>query len=116
MPAIEIAGVFVWTYLDDDGTLRVSLGFEEADPAVFGEDEDGYARNVPVQVTLSGQTVYSIDREGQTDPEIIRHNTEEQPAVIIRPGEPVHVFGDVNVITGPYGAAEKLAELDETDD
>ena len=47
--------------------------------------------------------------------DIIVHNTEEAPAVVIRPGQPIHVFGYVDVITGRYGAEEKLAELDRAE-
>lgn len=121
LPAIEVAGVLVFAYVDAAGTLRVSLDFDTADPDVFGEDTDGASLPVPVQVALSGQTVYRADRNGtewygrdaeDDDREIVRHNTEEASAVVVRPGEPIHVFGNVNVITGPHGAAEKLAELD----
>lgn len=64
LPAIEVAGVMVFAYVDATGTLRVSLDFDTADPDVFGEGDDGAALNVPVQVALSGQPVYRIDRNG----------------------------------------------------
>jgi hypothetical protein len=117
-PCLTVAGVQVYAYVQDDGTLRVSLDFDTADPDVFGEDTDGASLPVPVQVALSGQPVYRIDRDGaewygrdaeDDDREIVRHNTEEASAVVVRPGVTIHVFGDVNVITGPHGAAEKLA-------
>jgi hypothetical protein len=64
-----------------------------------------------LRVTVDTETADELDRE------IIHHNDDSgRPAVIVQTGEPIHVFGDVNVITGPHGAAEKLATLNEDDD
>jgi hypothetical protein len=63
-PCLTVAGVQVYAYVQNDGTLRVSLDFDTADPDVFGEGDDGAALNVPVQLALSGQPVYRIDRNG----------------------------------------------------
>jgi len=64
VPAIEVAGVLVSVYVDDTGTLRVSLDFDTADGNVFGINADGEPENVPVQVALGGQPVYRIDEFG----------------------------------------------------
>jgi hypothetical protein len=43
-------------------------------------------------------------------PEIVQHNTDDYPAMIAVPGQPVHVFGYVRYITDAQEAVEFLRE------
>lgn len=51
-PAIEVAGVMVFVYVDERGTLRISAHFDNADVAVWPDCE------VAVPVRVDG-----VDRE-----------------------------------------------------
>src|SRR4051812_39314873 len=100
LPAVEIAGVLVFAYLDAAGTLRVTVDTESAD------ERPEWRYSVPLRINVNSGTVFEgSDNYGEYDREIIHHNTDSTPAVIVQTGEPIHVFGDVNVITGPHGAA-----------
>lgn len=52
-PCIELAGVQVYAYLDNDGVLRVSVDLDTADERLK-DDEDC----VTVRMTVQGETVY----------------------------------------------------------
>jgi hypothetical protein len=45
--------------------------------------------------------------------EIIQHNTDDYPAVLAVPGQPVHIFGYVRYITDAEEAAKYLQEEEE---
>ncbi|MGI5213310.1 hypothetical protein [Plantactinospora sp. CA-290183] len=52
-PAIHIAGVRVFAYVDWRGTVRISAHLDEAEPWLLRRD-----RTVPVQVTVEGRIVF----------------------------------------------------------
>jgi hypothetical protein len=52
-PAIEVAGVSVFAYLDPHGTVRITAHLDEAQPWLLRRD-----RTVPVQVTIDGRVVF----------------------------------------------------------
>lgn len=58
-PSVEVAGVLVFVYVNDDGELVVSVDFDTADPAL-GDP-------VPVEVTMSGEQVWSAPGEHPHD-------------------------------------------------
>lgn len=53
LPAIRVAGVLVFVYPTEDGTLRVSIDLDESELAV-GPDE-----LTPIEVTCQGHTVWT---------------------------------------------------------
>jgi hypothetical protein len=59
-PAIEVAGVLVFTYVNEDGILCVSVDLDTPDRDVFP------AECVPLRVTVQGNTVFAADQDGTT--------------------------------------------------
>lgn len=67
LPAIEVAGVLVFTYVKD-GRLRVSVDLDTPAPQLMG-DPDGHGGGlVPITVTIQGHTVFTTDAEGHEVP------------------------------------------------
>ena len=106
-PAIEVAGAFVFAYVDEAGVLRVSVDLEDASPDVFPCD------CVPLEVTVGSTVVYQAGRDGSDEIDVDHRSAEGPPTVIHRPGEPLLVFGDVDVLTGPSAAREYLEQLED---
>ena len=106
-PAIEVAGAFVFAYVDEAGVLRVRVHLEDASPDVFPCDW------VPLQVTVGSTVVYQAGRDGSDEIDVDRRSTDGSPTVIHRTGEPLLVFGDVDVLTGPFAAREYLEQLED---
>jgi hypothetical protein len=104
-PAIEVAGAFVFAYVDEAGVLRVRVHLEDASPDVFPCDW------VPLQVTVGSTVVYQAGRDGSDEIDVDRRSTDGPPTVIHRPGEPLLVFGDVDVHTDPFAARKYLKQL-----
>lgn len=55
-PCIEIAGVLVFAYIDQDGTVRVSVHLDTTDPAVLDNGD-----LVPMRVTIEDTTVFDSE-------------------------------------------------------
>jgi len=106
-PGIEVAGAFVFAYVDEAGVLRVSVDLGDASPDVFPCD------CVPLQVTVGSTVVYQAGRDGSDEIDVDRRSTDGPPTVIHRTGEPLLVFGQVDVLTGPNGAREYLEQLED---
>ena len=106
-PGIEVAGAFVFAYVDEAGVLRVSVDLGDASPDVFPCD------CVPLQVTVGSTVVYQAGRDGSDEIDVDHRSAEGPPTVIHRPGEPLLVFGDVDVLTGPSAAREYLEQLED---
>ena len=106
-PAIEVAGAFVFAYVDETGVLRVSVHLEDASPYVFPCD------CVPLQVTVGSTVVYQAGRDGSDEIDVDFRSTDGPPTVIHRPGEPILVFGDVDVLTSPEAARAYLENCDD---
>ncbi|MFD8078995.1 hypothetical protein ACFV3E_40850 [Streptomyces sp. NPDC059718] len=53
LPALQVAGVLVFAYVDSDGrTLRVSVDLDTTHPALVRNGK------IPMHVTVQGTTVY----------------------------------------------------------
>nr|WP_030500969.1 hypothetical protein [Micromonospora purpureochromogenes] len=52
-PSIQVAGVWVFAYVDRHGTVRISAHLDETEPWLLRRD-----RTVPVQVTVQGTVVF----------------------------------------------------------
>jgi len=52
LPAVEISGVFVFVYVDDDGTLRVTVDTDTADGM------PGWDSRVPMRINVNNATVF----------------------------------------------------------
>lgn len=64
-PCVEIAGVQVYVYITDEGTLRISTHYDTANTEVFGDGP------VPTEVNIGGTIVYRIDEDGaESHPDI----------------------------------------------
>ncbi len=59
-PAIEVAGVLVFAYVDAAGTLQVSVHIDSTEPWMVRPDD-----TLPITVTLNGKTLFDDSR---TDP------------------------------------------------
>jgi hypothetical protein len=60
-PCLTVAGVQVYAYVDDDGVLTVSIDYDTADEAVFGDPSSrhGSAWKVPTRVNVGDMEVWS---------------------------------------------------------
>ncbi|GAA1978205.1 hypothetical protein [Kitasatospora viridis] len=54
LPCIEIGGAQVYAYLDDDGTLCVSVNLETAAPGLVRADD-----TVPLRITVGDREVFT---------------------------------------------------------
>lgn len=52
-PTLEVAGVLVFAYVDQQGTLQVSVDLDTADPAITSACE-----TVPMQIAVQGERVF----------------------------------------------------------
>lgn len=84
--------VNAWRDPDDDDALHVSVHAPEPVLLSVGDDD----------VTLTPGNPYLVG-------EVTTHNTDDTPTVICVPGEPIHVFGHVRIITRSHEAADYLA-------
>lgn len=84
--------VNAWRDEDDDGALHVSVHAPEPVLLSVGDDD----------VTLTPGNPYLVGK-------VTVHNTDDTPTVICVPGEPIHVFGHVRIITSSHEAADYLA-------
>ncbi|WP_280428295.1 hypothetical protein [Nocardia brasiliensis] len=55
-PCLEVAGVLVFAYVDQDGIVRVSVHLDSAEPAVI--DSGGL---VPIRIIIEDTTVYDSE-------------------------------------------------------
>jgi hypothetical protein len=53
-PALEVEGAFIFAYVDQDGTLRVSVDLDTVSDRLRDPGPDG---TVPLRVTVQGQDV-----------------------------------------------------------
>jgi len=54
-PAMRIAGVLVFGYIDPDGTLRISVDLDEAEPWLAHHPRG----TVPMQISIGGNDIYT---------------------------------------------------------
>jgi len=57
-PAVRIAGVLVFGYIDPDGTLHVSVDLDEAEPWLALQPRG----TVPIRISVGGNDVYTAPR------------------------------------------------------
>jgi hypothetical protein len=57
-PAMRIAGVLVFGYIDPDGTLRVSVDLDDAEPWLTHQPRG----TVPMRISVSGIDIYTAPR------------------------------------------------------